>query len=161
MIHRKGRRTTGDGRVREACRIAYRVQLYIQFFNQINCWFLHALKLICISAAILHGYVGIRFGHQEPLIGVFCAAVHVVVYVIYCGIIQNAYHPADLQKQAKRELLAASGTNARARKELLKVVTALRCRGVEVGTFHEIERNSALTFIDFVEKQLMSLLVAF
>ena len=164
MVHRKEKTTTDEGRIRESCRIAYRVQLYIQFFNQFNCWFLHALKMICISAAILHGYVGVRFGHKNPLIAIFCFAIHIAASVVYFGVFQSANGPVELQKVVKRDLLAASVRSSAyplARKELLKITQALRCQGIKVGSFHEIERNSVLIFVDFVERQLMSLLVAF
>ena len=38
----------------------------------------------------------------------------------------------------------------------------LQCPRIQVGgNFHEIDRNAALIFIDFVEMQLIGLLVAF
>lgn len=160
----RGRGTAATGiNLRESCIVARRVQLYVQFYNKVNCWFLHAMKMLCIAATILHGYVGIRFGQKDLLVAVFCAFVHTAAFIVYCGIFQSAYRPSNLQRIVKQELISACGTrtNPLVRKELLKMAQALQCPGIQVGKFHEMERNSALIFIDFVERQLMSLLVAF
>ena len=115
------------------------------------------------SERVLHGYVGIRFGHNNILIALFCAFIHAVAFVAYCAIFQRAYRLGDMQKQLKQELSAVCGrrTNRSFRNEMLRATAALQCKGMQVGSFHEMERNSALIFIDFVERQLISLLVAF
>ena len=149
--------------VREALDGAFRVQLYAQLFNKVNSWFVEVLKMGAIGACILHGYVGIRFGQNNILIALFYAFIHVVAFVAYCAIFQRAYRLGDMQKQLKQELSAVCGrrTNRSFRNEMLRATAALQCKGMQVGSFHEMERNSALIFIDFVERQLISLLVAF
>ena len=135
----------------------------MQLFNTVNSWFLHGMKIALIAVGILHGYVGIRFGHMHVLIASFCGFVHVSAFVTYCGPFQRAHRLSGMQRQVKRELLAASDKCRRGnvRKEIQKAVNALHCTGLQVGGFHEMERNSALVFIDYVEKQLVGLLVAF
>ena len=64
---------------------------------------------------------------------------------------------SELQKSLKHELKAACGqlsprVDYVAKKESFKPgVNALSRPGLKVGRFHEIERQSALLFIDFVE----------
>ena len=73
----------------------------------------------------------------------------------------------ELQKDLKRELRAACGklsprADYRTTKESYKAaVNALSGPGLKVGGFHDMERQSALIFIDFVESQIIGLLVAF
>ena len=96
----------------------------------------------------------------------YCALSHVSTVVIYCGAFQRAYRLQEFQQKMKRELrVACRGISSRAgyivRKEVGKAVNALSCPGLKVGGFHEMERESAMIFIDFVESQLISLLVGF
>ena len=148
--------------MREISKQTLRVQLFVQLFNQINSWFLQSFKLVCIGCGIINGYVGVRFGHTNLLIAIFCAFVHASAFVGYCGAFQRAYHVRKSQVELKKQISAASGrvTTRHVRREVLKMTNALRCTAVDVGGFHEIERNSALIFIDYVERQLMGLLVA-
>ena len=149
--------------LRKAFSGALRVQLYTQFLNKINRWYVEALKVTTIGAAITHGYIGIRFGHSNPIVPLFCAFIHFACFTAYCGVFQRAHRLRDMQKVLKRKILTASGRckNRCFRSEMLKATAALQCKGLQVGSFHEMERNSALNYIDFVERQLMSLLIAF
>ena len=120
--------------------------------------------MVCIACAILHGYVGIRFGHEHPLIAAFCWLVHVVAFVLYCGGFQRAYRIKEMQKQMKDQLVEACSRNLEQKYmaiEIRRRVRALRCAGLQVGQFHEMERNSVLIFISYVETQLVNLLVSF
>ena len=47
--------------VRKAFGCALSAQLYTKLFNKVNSWFVEAVKIICIGAAIINGYAGIRF----------------------------------------------------------------------------------------------------
>ena len=104
--------------LKEVVRGAFGAQLYIQLLNRINCWYVEALKIVCIGAAILHGYFGIRFGHKNPIIPVFCGLVHVCAFSSYCGGFQRAYRVKDMQLKLKRQLLTRS-TGGFAKKDLL------------------------------------------
>ena len=116
-----------------------------------------------IAAAILHGYIGIRFGRKCICIAGFCGFVHLYTFVAYCGVFQKAHGQIEMQEQVKQELRAVCGKCRRplVRAELRKAVRALDCKGMRVGSFHDMERNSALVFIDYVERQLLGLLVTF
>ena len=139
------------------------VQLLIQQFNNVNSWFLHGIKMALLACAILHGYVGIRFGHTSVWIAGFCAFIHMCTFIGYCGTFQRAHRMIDMQSQLKQELLAACDKCRRryVGAEVQKAVKVLHCTGLRVGGFHEMERNSALAFIDHVERQLLGLLVTF
>ena len=114
-----------------------------------------------LAAAILHGYAGIRLRQKNLLLTAFCAVTHVTVTVLYCGTFSRAYRLTELQKKLKLQLIATCGKLPPGlKKENLKALNALSCPGLKVGSFQEMERQSALIFTDFVEKQLISLLVA-
>ena len=121
--------------------------------------------MACLVAAILHGFLGIRLRQSSLLIAVCCAALQFCNVVSYCGTFSRAYRLRELQKKLKRELKNAYGKlSSRAgymvKKEILRTAYALSCPGLKVGRFHEIERQSALLFTDFVGRQIISLLVA-
>ena len=145
---------------------AREVQLLIQLFNKINCWYVEGLKVILLVTGIIHGYLGIRLRQNNVVIAAFCGAMHGFAILSYCGTFIRAYRLQDMQKNLKRELKAACGrlslrTDYLRRRESFMTVTALSCPGLKVGRFHEMERQSALIFIDFLETQVISLLVAF
>ena len=155
------KQTCGHASLKAVIRAAFRAQLYVQLLNKIICWYVEALKIVCIGAAILHGYFGVRFGHTNPIIPVFCGLVHVCSFSFYCGGFQRAYRVKEMQLKLKQELLARRTGGLARKKVILKQANALHCMGIQVGNFHEMERNSALVFIDYVESQLISLLIAF
>ena len=145
---------------------ARKVQLLIQLYNGINCWFVQGVKVASLVSAILNGYLGIRLRQDNILITAFCAIIYVYGIVGYCGAFNRAYRLQELQKVLKGELKSACAKrSARAGymvvKESFKAANALSCPGLRVGRFHEMERQSALIFIDFVQRQIISLLVAF
>ena len=142
---------------------AWKVQLVVQLFNMINCWYLQLMKWGFLISTILHGYVGIRLRQNNVLIAAYGATVYIIITVIYCGTFHKAYRLQELQKKLKRELKAECGKlsqGSMVRKENFKAVNALSCPGLKVGQFHEMERQSALIFIDFVHTQIISLLVS-
>ena len=108
------------------------VQLFIQLFNKLNCWYLEGLKVFCMEISIFHGYLGIRPRYKHPLMAGYCALSHVITIVVYCGAFQRAYRLKELQKKMKRKLNVArrgrsSGAGDIVRKEVGKAVKALSC----------------------------------
>ena len=85
------------------------MQLLVQLFNTVNAWTVQGLKTSCMAAAVLHGYVGVRYGRKSVLMAAFCAFVHFGAFVAYCGAFHRAYRLGDLQKVVRRELFVACG----------------------------------------------------
>ena len=142
------------------------IQLLIQLYNKFNCWYVQGLKLGCVISAIFHGYLGIRVRQNNLLIAAFCVVIHAAAVVAYCGAFHRAYRLRKRQMGLKREVEIAcakisSRTGEVVRQETMKAIKALSCPGLKVGGFHEMERQTALMFIGFVESQMISLLVAF
>ena len=141
------------------------IQLYMKFFNQINSWFVQAFKVACLAVAIVHGYIYMYFEiRSNPIISAFCAALHVAPCVCYNLAFLRAHHIPEMQEKLKWDITALTerihSSEEYSRKFAVKSAAALRSVGVRVGSFHEMERNSALNFMHFVETQLISLLVA-
>ena len=124
-------------------------------------------KVALLAVGIINGYLGIRLRQSDLIIAAFCTVVYVTTIVCYCGTFSRAYRVHELQKDVKRELRAACGklsprADYKARREgFMAAVNALSCPGLRVVRFHEMERQSALIFIDFLGTQIISLLVAF
>ena len=119
-----------------------------------------------LAAGILNGYFGIRLRHHNVFLAAFCATLHIMIVVAYCGTFSRASRLQEMQKKLKSELKAACRTlsprsNTISKESFKAAVNALSCPGLKVGSFHEMERDSALTFVDFLETQLISLLVGF
>ena len=143
-------------------RCCVKIQLYVHLFNTINAWYVQSFKLAAIFVAVFHGFIGVRF-RSYIIIAAFCAVMHFLSCVSYCAVFQKAHQIPRMQRMLKEEIPAAAAvlTVDSARRELLKFSAALRCQGIQVGSFHEIERSSPLIFMDFVEKQVISLLLTF
>ena len=151
---RRHRQAVDEMTVRAAYSDALKVQLYTQFFKKVNSWFVEALKLVCIGSTISHGYDGTRFGHSNLFISFFCAFIHISCSVAYCGVFRRAHRLGEMQRALKNKLRMSCTSYARHsfRQEMLKATRALSCKGMRVGSFHEMERNSTLIFMDFVER---------
>ena len=144
-----------------------RVQLLIQLFNKINCWNVEGLKIDCLASAVFHGFFMIRLRQSNILIAVFCAGAHAVAISLYCGTFNRAYRMKEFQEGQKDELKVACVKRAFRAEEMeeqesfMAPVNAISCLGLKVGRFHEIERESALIFTNFVEQQIIGLLLTF
>ena len=153
--------------MRELISEARKVQLLVQLFNAINCWSVEGLKMVALVVGISQGYFAIRQRQNNLFLSAYCATVHVFDIAAYCGAFNRAYRLHESQKNLKRELEAACGKlssqpDFKAEKDsLIATVHALCCPGLKVGHFHEMERESVLIFIDYVERQIISLLLAF
>lgn len=136
--------------------------LYIQIFNIFNAWFLHNFKANLIIAAIMMGFMAFRY-ESHPLFTVLCCFLHFAAIFTYSGTFQHGFSVAVGQKKARRGILAACRCIRKpaARQEILRALKSLRCVGIKVGEFHEIERNSPIILINYVETQVISLLLTF
>ena len=138
-------------------------QLYTQLFNQMNAWNAQALKVCCICASIMCGYIGIR-SRSKPAVAAFCGIVHFSASSSYTMMsFDRAHEVVRAMRKLKNEILIATRKlpDRALQAELLKRTVSLRCKGIQMGCFHEAERDSTLIFMHFVESQVIGLLVAF
>ena len=103
---------------------------------------------------------------RNPLIGAYCAYVYVALVCEYGGTYQRAHRLSEGQNKVKKELREACGRYVKdvaVRAEIIRGVWAwaLKCLSMRVGSFHEMERDSLLIFLDFVQRHLVSMLLAF
>ena len=115
-----------------------------------------------IVGAILEGCIGLCYQEQSVVV-IFCIYCHLACIVVYCYTFQHGYSVVVRQQNAKRACLTASKSiqDKAARHEILVALRSVRCVGIKVGRFHEIERNSPIIFIDYVERQIIGLLLVF
>lgn len=76
---------------------------------------------------------------------------------------ERAYAVVSGQLDVSRAIIATLRRvrNRNERREFLLRAKSLGCIGLRVGQFHEIERNSSIVVIHYVESRLLSLLIAF
>lgn len=122
---------------------------------------MHVLKLVSLSVGIFHAYVGVRF-RENILIGLFCVFIHLVSITAYCGPFQRAYRVraqhAELEIQIRAACLRIR--DGPLKLQMIKSLEALKNTGIYVGSFDEVERNSGLIYINFLETQIVGLLVS-
>ena len=65
-----------------------------------------------------------------------------------------------MQRQIRKGLQSTGGqlSNLALRMEMTRAAVNLQCPGMQAGRFHEMERSSALNFVDFVGHQIVNLL---
>ena len=87
-----------------------------------------------------------------------------VTYIVpYCRTFNKAYRLKELQEDLKCEPKTTCGKlapDSMLEKESFKTAANSRsCPGMKVGSFHEMEREPSLVYIDFVQQQITDLLL--
>ena len=140
------------------------LQLSVNMFNELNAYIIFTFKLYCISAAVICGFGAIACYHYSPVFGLLSAAVCIHVSAMYVIVYKKAFAvPEGIVKVKKAMTVQIYTTRFGAKRERddwVKTVESIRIFGIHVGCFHAMERASVPNFIDFVVRNVVSLLVA-
>ena len=137
------------------------LQLFLSFFNKINATFLYSLKLVALFIAVSHGYFAIKYFDRNAFLGMYNLYLCVNAQVAYGLTFKRAFGIPEGVKDCRKEILErCEGGKSGRTVYVAKAVASIPAIGVKVGSFHEVERNSTLMFINFVVSQMVGLLIA-
>ena len=139
------------------------MKLFLGLFNKVAARPLFILKLQILVMVILGGFSTIHLAHSNPLlaivyfIGTFNAAI------AYISMFQLAFQVTKGVEHLKKviEVKFIGLPSSWARTYLARILRSIPVLAVNVGGFHEAERESVPIFLDFVVKQIVNLLLTF
>ena len=135
--------------------------LTMTIFNIATARSVFAQKLLALLASIFGMYFFVRLVFIEPVAAVFfftMLAEGSTFYSVLYGYVDSI--PESIQT-FKRELNIKAATRGRQSGYLKRVGNSMRCVGLQVGSFRNMERDSTLIFIDFVSSNVGSLLISY
>ena len=127
--------------------------------NNVNNYVLFTFKLVAITVGILTGYSALAHFHQHPIFGIMYYLMLFDVTTIYTLIYGKAFKIPQLFDQATTSALLSMRGNRRGM--FTRQIKSIPQTGIKVGHFHTIERVSTPIFIDFVLRNIVSMLVAY
>ena len=138
-------------------------QLYIVMLNNVNRNLIFTWKLICIGGGIVAGYAGIAHFTEHPVFGVMYYILLLDFVLIYCITYAKAFKVPLLFREATvgLEVFASKLGNKAQRFTLRKQLRAIPRMGIQVGSFHTMERTSTPVFLGYVLTNIVNMLVAY
>ena len=120
-------------------------------------------KLLCIGGGIFSGYAAIAHFNDHPIFGVMYYIVFLDLVLIYCIIYAKAFKVPLLVRKAttRLDILADRLDNKALRNTLRRQLRSIPPLGIQVGSFHTLERTSTPVFLDYVLTNIVNMLVAY
>ena len=101
--------------------------------------------------------------HSNPILAIAYGFIALDMLVLDIGIFQIAFKVTEMSEDLKK-VIEVKYLDVRildSSKYCKRILKSIPRLGVKVGGFHEAERESVPVFIDFVTKQIVSLLITF
>ena len=139
------------------------LQLYMQLVNICNQHLIFTWKLLSLGICIVSGYAAISHFGEFPIFGVMYCVLFLDGLVIYTVIYAKAMLVPSLFDKAKWAVGQRAGRSRKMIKIentiLQKRLLAIPQMGIKVGEFHTFERTSIPEFLDYVLRNIVSMLV--
>ena len=137
------------------------MKLFMEFFNKVFSLPLFFMKLNLLVFVILGGFSSIRLTHTNQILASVYFVLTLNCAVAYISIFQLAHKVTNRVEDLKRiiEVKYIGLPFPWARNYLERIQRSIPVLAVNVGGFHEAERESVPIFLDFVLKQIVNLLL--
>ena len=137
------------------------MKLFMGFFNKSLAHALFIFKLEILLIVIFGGYSTIRISHSNPLLASVFVIATFNALIAYVSIFQLAFQVTKRVEDLRRviEVKYTKLPVPWARKYLERILRSVPVLAINVGGFHEAERESVPIFVDFVVKQIVNLLL--
>ena len=139
------------------------MELHCKIFNNVLSRVLLLIKLVCLFNVIFCGFAAIRLVHHNFLLCLVFLDGFLICGVMYVTMFQLASKVTD-KVEGLKQLIRTKYTELPVKgmsREFDKVLWSIPELVMTVGSFHRVERESVLNFVDFVTNQIVSLLVMF
>ena len=139
------------------------MKLFLGLFNKVTARPLFILKLQILVMVILGGFSTIRLTHSNPLLASVYFMGTLNAAIAYISMFQLAFQVTGGVECLKKviEVKSIGLPFPWARSYLERILRSIPVLAVNVGGFHEAERESVPIFLDFVVKQIVNLLLTF
>ena len=144
------------------------LQLYVQLVNILNRNLIFTWKLVGVGVSIIAGYAAIAHFKDHLVFGLMYYVIFFDTSLSYILIYGKAFKTPALFKQAVHFALEIVGAEQDRKilkaiklKVLARQLRSIPEMGIKVGEFHTLERTSTPVFVDYVVKNIASMLVAF
>ena len=131
--------------------------------NIVNRNLIFPYNLMCIGFGTISGYAAIAHFKDHPLFGLMYCILLTNLALVYSIIYAKAFKVPVLIRSATISLtVCANGLGNKAERGLLrKRVRAIPPLGIQVGSFHTLERTSTPVFLHYVLTNVVNMLVVY
>jgi len=139
------------------------MELFMGLFNQVFCFPLFILKSNCLSIVILSGFSAVRLAHSNPILAAIYVMFSISCSTSYISIFQLAFKITEGVEELRKiiEVKSTEFPFPTERKWIQQSLKSTPLLAMNVGGFHEAERESVPIFLNFVVNQILSLLLTF
>ena len=135
----------------------------MKLFNTVIAPALFSVKTALLTAAIFGGYGAIRIADRQPTLGACYGLAYANILIAYTALFQLPYQITEDFENLKNAIkLKTAGSLKRERQEYSRLyLRSLPDLSILVGSFYPVEREAVPVFIDFVNQQILDLLLTF
>ena len=140
----------------------------MRIVNTVNRNLIFTWKLVSLGISIISGYAAIAHFKEHPVFGVMYYVIFFDVTLAYTLLYEKAFRTPALFKRAvnAERMKLCTGQYGEMRtfvknKVLTRQLRSIPSMGIKVGKFHTLERASTPVFLDFVVKNIVTLLIGF
>ncbi|CAG7818441.1 unnamed protein product [Allacma fusca] len=154
---------SGTRNLKHLCGDLKKVQTEIKLINNVYSGLLYMDKLVLLFIVITGMSAGIYYLNVNPIFSgtILVLSIYsgVVLYVCLYG---KLYEIPDSMENLKHKLLfLCRGDGIAGKSYVVKVIAGIPVCGLKAGSFYVLDRVTGPTFVDFVLRQVASLLIAF
>ena len=146
--------------VKDGYAIAQRIHLCMTIFNASTASIVFSQKLLGLSGSIVGLYFLMRHTFVQPAASLLFFALALNGLIFYTVMWDNASLIPAMIRTLKTETDMFASARVADRAYFRRVSRSIPCIGVRVGGFRSIERDSTLIYVDFVWRNVVSLLIS-
>lgn len=142
------------------------LQIYMLLMNSLHCYLIFTYKLFSIIYCVGMGYAAVAYFHDNIALAIICCLSCADIGTIYSLVYQKGFQVQSAFAQVVQAMMYkltgnrgnGQGSGNAVIKRQLKSVPSV---GIKVGNFHTLERTSTPIFLDFVGRNIVSMLVVY
>ena len=152
-------------KAKDDCSLLRQLEIYVLLLNKVHEHVVFTSKMTCIVIGTVTGYAAIAcFQQHNAMFGIMyllmfcdCGSAYAVVYGKAFAV------PRCFREviQAIKERIGVDQPRGARREAMERQIMSVPLMGIKVGSFHTLERTSTPVFIDFVMKNVVSMLVIY
>ena len=130
-------------------------------FNASTASVIFAHKILCLVGSVFGMYFFVRLVFIEPIVSFMFFIIMFNSVVFYSVMWDYVFTLPETVLEFKQQMTIKAREQGRDFRYYKRVAETMRCEGVKVGAFANMERNSTLIFLDFVSNSVASMLISF
>ena len=137
------------------------ILVFVHLFNISFANLIFTNKVFSINIAIFGSFFAIHEITGDVILRILLGVASSFIIIFYTIIYDKGFQVSQNFTQIKNRFQPLIRKSNFRKAEMKRAIIGIRSLGIQVGSFHTLERQSTLIFLDFILKQIVGLLITF